>query len=79
MKALHSGIAILFMLSGCSNRQLYDATQGERENACRQIADAQKRERCLDSARESYPTYERRRSESRNGDDGFDNKAGAEP
>jgi len=51
----------LFLITGCSNREVYDSLQGAKQNECNKIADNSARQRCFDDAGKSYDRYQRER------------------
>lgn len=51
-------VVALFVLVGCSAREVYDASAGWRRNECAKIGETEKRERCLkEEAGRSYDDY----------------------
>lgn len=56
---LHACAAIaVLLLTGCTSREIYDASQGWRRNECNKIAEQEKRDRCLkEEAGRSYDDY----------------------
>jgi hypothetical protein len=51
----------LFLLAGCSNREVYDSMQGAKQNECNKIVDNNERQRCFEDANKSYDRYQRER------------------
>lgn len=57
-RACRFAAIVMLILSGCSAREIYDASQGWRRNECNKIGDQEKRERCLkEEAGRSYDDY----------------------
>ena len=56
---LRVGAAVLaaLLVSGCSSREIYDASLGWRENECYKIGDLEQRERCMKEADRPYEAY----------------------
>jgi hypothetical protein len=54
-----SGILLAALLGACSERQLYDSSQGLREQQCLRIANELERQHCLESATMSHDEYQR--------------------
>lgn len=49
---------VALILTGCSAREIYDASAGWRRNECYKIAEQDKRDRCLkEEAGRSYDDY----------------------
>ena len=53
--------ALLFLLGACSSQQIYDSSQGWRQNECNKMVDADKQRQCLEQANKPYDSYERER------------------
>jgi hypothetical protein len=53
--------ALWFLLSACSSQQLYQSTQGLRQNECDRLMNADKRQQCIDAANKSYDAYDKER------------------
>ncbi len=53
----------VFLLSGCSNRQLFDAVQANRKLECMKLPQTQYDD-CMNNARKSYDDYDKARKES---------------
>lgn len=65
MKVLIIGTAAaIALLTGCSNKEVYNSMQGAKENECQKIIDAGERARCLDNAHQSYDKYRQQREDS---------------
>ncbi|WP_428776425.1 hypothetical protein [Vibrio sp.] len=47
-------LATLLTVSGCSQRQVYDAGLGWRQQQCYQLIDKREQEQCLELARKRY-------------------------
>lgn len=56
-------VAAATLTSACSSRQAYDSGQAWQRNECNRIADAQERQRCMNSASTSYDSYQRQRQD----------------
>ena len=56
---LRVGAAVLVALlgSGCTSRQIYDASLGWRKNECYKIGQLEQRERCMKEADRPYDAY----------------------
>ncbi|HSB95765.1 MAG TPA: hypothetical protein VLC91_04930 [Spongiibacteraceae bacterium] len=54
-------LSSLFLIMGCSNREVYDSLQGAKQNECNKIVDNNERQRCFDDAGKSYDRYRRER------------------
>lgn len=54
-------LLIGFILSGCSNKQIYQSNQTSLANECRKIIEDRERERCFDTAKTSYDDYLRQK------------------
>jgi len=52
----------LFVLTACSQRQIYDSVQTSSRNECELLSGVQRKE-CLDRLAPDYQTYERQRQE----------------
>ena len=57
-RACQFAAIVVLILTGCSAREIYDASAGWRRNECNKIGDQDKRERCLkEEADRSYDDY----------------------
>lgn len=57
-RACRVAAIVVLILTGCSAREIYDASAGWRRNECNRIGDQEKRERCLkEEAGRSYDDY----------------------
>ena len=56
--------ASMFMLSGCSARQLYQSAAGWRQNECQKIMETAERARCKAQANKDYDTYKKEKDAS---------------
>lgn len=56
-------LLIIFAMTGCVSRQVYDSFQYGRKNKCMQLPESQYRE-CMENANKSYDEYERARKEA---------------
>ena len=45
------------LASGCSSREIYDASLGWRKSECYKIGDLEQRERCMKEADRPYDAY----------------------
>ena len=47
------------LAAGCTSKDIYNASQGWRQNECNKIGDTERRERCLkEEANRPYETYD---------------------
>lgn len=60
MKARACVFLVLLMLTGCSNRQVYEAIRANRMQQCQALQGAA-RERCMKPYDKSYDEYQRER------------------
>jgi outer membrane biogenesis lipoprotein LolB len=55
-------LAVLcLLLAGCSSQQVYDSSQGWRQNECNKLLDPDKQRACLEQADKSYDEYQRQK------------------
>lgn len=54
-------LGLVLMLAACSERQVYQSSQGWRQNECGKIVDVEKNEACLRDANKPYTDYQKDR------------------
>jgi hypothetical protein len=57
-------LASMFVLAGCSGRQIYQSAAGWRLNECQKILENAERARCMEQASKDYETYRREGNDS---------------
>ena len=55
-------VGVLFVLSGCSSREIYQSGTGWRQSECQKILDGAERARCMETANKDYDSYDRERT-----------------
>ncbi len=51
-------VALLFLLSGCSAREIYESGRVLQQYQCSQIQDYHERKRCMEGEQTSYEQYQ---------------------
>jgi hypothetical protein len=52
------------LLTACSSQQVYDSSQGWRQNECNKLLDPDKQRACLEQADKSYRDYQQQKKEA---------------
>ena len=56
-------ISATFMLSACSNQQVYDAIQAREKVECSKLPQSSEYEECMQQQADSYGAYQKKREE----------------
>ncbi len=59
----HALMGMSLLLAACSQQQVYESSQGLRQQQCERLMDAGKRDGCLRDANQSFKAYEAKQRE----------------
>lgn len=59
---LASLAGVLFLVSGCTGREIYQSGLGWRQNECQKVLDAAERARCMETANKDYDSYDKEKT-----------------
>ena len=62
MRLSVSILLLMFGLSGCCSRQIYESATGWRHHECQKILEDAARARCVEQAGKDYDTYRREKN-----------------